>query len=160
MSGLHEIRRASLLDIEQVWQQRWSLPIVTMRGDHLPAGVEGLELVSTAGGELLGLVTFTMLGDLTEVVSLDALVTGRGHGSCLLAAAEEELRRRQVRGVVLTTTNDNLRAQQFYLRRGYRLVRLELDGMARVRAIKPCVGLFGAQGLPLRDMWELEKELT
>jgi len=29
----------------------------------------------------------------------------------------------------------------------------------RVRAVKPAVAVVGNEGIPLRDMWELEKEL-
>jgi hypothetical protein len=54
-------------------------------------------------------------------------------------AAEEELRRRGAKTVVLATTNDNVRALNFYMRRGYRLVRLHLDAMDGVRARKPGV---------------------
>ncbi len=45
------------------------------------------------------------------------------------------------------------------MRRGYRLVRLHLDAMDRVRQAKPQVRLIGDEGIPLRDMWELEREL-
>ena len=74
-------------------------------------------------------------------------------------AAEEELRRRGVKTVHLVTTNDNHRALSFYVRRGYRLVRLHLDAMDRVRQAKPQVPLIGDDGIPLRDMWELERDL-
>ena len=46
--------------------------------------------------------------------------------------------------------NDNLRALSFYLRRGYRLTRLHLDGMERVRAAKPQVPQSGAEGIALQ----------
>ena len=68
-------------------------------------------------------------------------------------------RRRGVRTAHLVTTNDNPRALSFYLRRGYRLVRLYLDAMDRVRQAKPQVPLTGNHGIALRDMWELEREL-
>ena len=71
-----------------------------------------------------------------------------------------ELRERGVRTVSVTTTNDNLRALTFYVRRGFRLVKLDLDGMERVRAAKPGVPLEGQEAIPLRDMLELEKELV
>jgi hypothetical protein len=74
-------------------------------------------------------------------------------------AAEEEVRSRGVKTVVLATTNDNVRALSFYIRRGYRLVRLHLDAMDRVRALKPGVPSTGREGVPLQDMWELEKIL-
>ena len=43
--------------------------------------------------------------------------------------------------------------------RRYRLVRLHLDAMDRVRQAKPQVPLTGNHGIALRDMWELEREL-
>ena len=84
---------------------------------------------------------------------------GGGAGTRIMDAAEDELRRRGVGKVVVATTNDNVRALNFYQKRGYRLVRLHLDAMDRVRERKPGVPLTGRDGLPLRDMWELEKEL-
>ncbi len=73
--------------------------------------------------------------------------------------AEAELRRRGVSTVCVSTTNDNPRALAFYVRRGYRLVGLHLDAMDRVRRLKPDVSAIGNDGIPLRDMWELEKGL-
>jgi hypothetical protein len=69
------------------------------------------------------------------------------------------LRENGVRTVSVTTTADNLRALAFYVRRGFRMVKLELDGMDRVRARKPGVPLEGNEGLPLRDMVELVRDL-
>jgi hypothetical protein len=51
------------------------------------------------------------------------------------------------------------RALSFYLRRGYRLVRVHLDAMDRVRRAKPQAPLTGNHRIPLRDMWELERGL-
>ena len=65
-----------------------------------------------------------------------------------------------VRTVSVTTTNDNLRALTFYVRRGFRLVKLDLDGMERVRAAEAGGAAGGAEAIPLRDMLELEKELV
>ena len=60
---------------------------------------------------------------------------------------------------VVVTTNDNARALAFYIAHGFRLVRLHLDAMDRVRRAKPQVPATGRDGVPLRDMWELRKEL-
>jgi hypothetical protein len=58
----------------------------------------------------------------------------------------------------LFTTNPNIGAITMYMRRGYRVVRIHLDAMERVRQLKPGVPM-EEDGLPLRDMWELHKEL-
>ena len=59
----------------------------------------------------------------------------------------------------LITTNDNMRALQFYQKRGYCLTKLYPNAMEEVRKIKPNVPELGDNGIPLRDELELEKEL-
>jgi len=144
--------------IARLWEEHWGLPIVTAKREYMPPDVEGL-VCRARDGRTLGLVTWAVDGQRAEIVSVNALEAGRGIGSRLMDAAEEELRRRGVRTAHLVTTNDNPRALSFYLRRGYRLVRLHLDAMDRVRQVKPQVPLTGNDGIPLRDMWELEREL-
>lgn len=153
------IRNATAGEIARVWVERWGLPIITPAGKYAPEDVEGLVLESAAD-ELAGLVTWKVLGTTAEIVTLDAWPTGQGGGARLLEAAEAELRSRGVARLFLVTTNDNARALGFYLRHGYRLVRLHLDAMERVRGEKPSVPETGTGGIPLRDMWELEKHLV
>jgi hypothetical protein len=107
-----------------------------------------------------GLVTWHIEGDAAEIVTVDAFQQGRHIGGRLLEGAEAELRRRGVHRATIVTTNDNLRAIAFYVRRGYRIVRIALDDLERVRAIKPNVPHMGQNGIPLRDMLALEKDLA
>jgi GNAT superfamily N-acetyltransferase len=152
------IEAASTELIARLWQEHWGLPIVTAKREYMPPDVEGLTW-HTRDGRTLGLVTWAVDGRRAEIVSLNALEPGRGIGSRLMDVAEEELQRRGVRTAHLVTTNDNPMALSFYLRRGYRLVHLRLDAMDRVRRAKPQVPLTGNDGIPLRDMWELERGL-
>jgi len=144
--------------IAGLWEDHWGLPIVTAEREYMPPDVEG-SAFRARDGRTLGLVTWAVDGQRAEIVSLNALEPGRGIGSRLMDAAEEELRRRGVRTAHLVTTNDNPRALSFYVRRGYRLVHLHLDAMDRVRRVKPQVPLIGNDGIPLRDMWEFERQL-
>ena len=153
-----DIEAAPTQLIARLWEERWGLPIVTPAREYMPPDVEGLAW-HARDGRTLGLVTWAVDGQRAEIVSLNALEPGRGIGSRLMDAAEEELGRRGVRTAHLVTTNDNPRALFFYLRRGYRLVRLHLDAMDRVRQAKPQVPLPGNHGIALRDMWELQREL-
>jgi len=139
--------------------ETWSFPVVTtLRTYESADALEGL-VWREERGEIAGLVTWFTEGDRAEIVTLDAYEQGRHIGGRLLDGAEAELRKRGVRRVSITTTNDNVRAIAFYLRRGYRIVRVELDGMERVRTLKPGVPLEGNEGLPLRDMLEFEKRI-
>ena len=152
------IEKASGEQIEAHLREAWGLPVVSVSREYMPEDVEGL-LWRDDGGAVQGFVMWAVDGEAAEIVSVEALRQGMHIGGRLLDAAEEALRARGVWRITIVTTNDNLRALAFYVRRGYRLVRLHTDAMDRVRARKPQVPLAGAEGIPLRDMWELEKEL-
>ncbi len=144
--------------IARLWEEQWGLPIITAKREYMPPDVEGI-VWRTQVGEGLGLVNLAVDGDRAEIVSIDAQERGRRIGARLMEAAEEELRRRGVKTAHLVTTSDNHQALSFYVRRGYRHLRLHLDAMDRVRDAKPQVPEMGNDGIPLWDMWELERQL-
>lgn len=152
------VEGASREVIAAVWAERWGDPIVTPWAVYGPDGVEGLCLRAPEGS-VRGLVTWAERPDDVEIVTLDALEPGRGDGARLLEEAERLLRSRGRTVVRLVTSNDNMRAVAFYQRRGYRVVRLHLDALDAVRRLKPSVPIAGAGGIPLRDLWEMEKAL-
>lgn len=144
--------------IDKHWRELWGLPLVSVRRNYVPGDVEGL-VYRDEWGAPQGLVTWHIEGESAEITSVDAFEQGRHIGGRLVDGAEEALRALGVRKVMIVTTADNLRALAFYIRRGYRLVVVHLDAMDRVRAVKPDVPATGHDGLPLRDMLELTKQL-
>ena len=143
--------------IASLWAARWGEPIVTPFAAYRPDDVQGLCLRD--GGTVLALVTWAAIGEEAEIVTLDAFEAGRGYGGRVLDEAERRLAAGGTRLVRLVTSNDNTRAVAFYQRRGYRLVRLHLGALDSVRRAKPGVPLTGIGGVPLRDLWEMEKPL-
>lgn len=152
-----DIKQATVLEIEAVWR-RWGLPIVTVDRVYSPTDVEGL-VALRANRTVLGLVTWSRENGFAEIVSLDSFIESQGLGSRLLESAEATLRSMGVNQVRVITTNDSLQALTFYLRRSYRLRIVHVDAMDRVRRIKPSVSRTSDTGLPVSDMWELEKKL-
>jgi hypothetical protein len=145
--------------IQKRWEQTWGLPVVSIDRNYTPEDVSGL-CWRDEWGEPQGLITWYIEGDCAEIVTLDAYQMGRHIGGRLLDGAEAELMRRGVRNISIVTTNDNLRAVTFYVRRGYRIVRVDLDGMDRVRRQKPGVPALGIDNIPLRDMLLFQKDFT
>jgi GNAT superfamily N-acetyltransferase len=145
--------------IRRYWEQHRGLPIVSTRATYMPEDVHGL-VWRDEWAEVQGLITWHIEGDWAEIVTVDAFQQGRHIGGRLIDGAEAELRRRGVARAMIVTTNDNLRALGFYVRHGYRLVKIALDDMDRVRSLKPHVPQQGQEGIPLRDMLELEKDLA
>jgi GNAT superfamily N-acetyltransferase len=154
-----EIRPATDGEIDANWCEfTGGPPVIGALRDYMPSDVEGLIWRDPATGRR-GLVSWWIDGERGEIASVHAEPPGSGTGTRIMDVAEEELRRRGVKTVIVATTNDNVRALNFYQKRGYRLVRLQLEAMDRVRAAKPSVPLTGRDSVPLRDMWELEKML-
>ena len=63
------------------------------------------------------------------------------------------------RRVSLMTTNDNIDALRFYLRRGYRITSVSLGAVNRARTMKPSIPLVAANGIPISDQLTLVKVL-
>jgi ribosomal protein S18 acetylase RimI-like enzyme len=109
--------------------------------------------------KIIGLVTYTFFGDICEIVSLDSKKENIGIGSALVKEVEKVARDNDYKKIRLITTNDNMRALQFYQKRGYCLTKLYPNAMDEVRRVKPNVPELGDNDIPLRDEIELEKVL-
>jgi ribosomal protein S18 acetylase RimI-like enzyme len=133
----------------------WGAVLIARKGELRDASVLPA-LVAERDGEPLGLLTYEVVGDELEVMSIESWDEGSGVGSALLAAALDAGRVAGCRRVWLITTNDNLRALRFYQRRGMRLVALYPGVVAAARARKPSIPLVGQDGISVTDELELE----
>ena len=75
----------------------------------------------------------------------------------LLEAVETKFHNRGLGRAWALMTNDNLRAAGLYLSRGYRLIRVHVDAVDKVREHKPELPDRGYEGIAIRDLWEFEK---
>lgn len=133
--------------------------MISVRRAYNPGDLEGL-VYFDEWEHPQGLITWHTDAEEGEIVTVDAFEQGRHIGGRLLDGAEAALRKRRVKRVTIITTNDNTRAYSFYVRKGYRLVAVHLDAMDRVREEKPGVPEVGMDGIPLRDLLELQKDLA
>jgi GNAT superfamily N-acetyltransferase len=130
----------------------WGLPVVSISGSYDPAALPGL--VAVANGALVGAITYHCAGDTCEIITLNALTPGHGVGSALLAAARQTADNAGHR-LWLITTNENVRAIEFYQRRGMDLVALHRNFADVVRRHKPA-GRPGATDSVIRFRHALE----
>ncbi len=121
--------------------------------------VDAAGLPALIAGDREGLATWRVVGDVAELVTLDAIVPGRGTGTALLARLVRRLRRAQVKRLRVATTNDNLDALRFYQRRGFRIVAVRAGAVERGRLLKPAIPAVGEYGIAIRDEIELEMRL-
>jgi len=152
------VRRLTADDLprlRQFWNEHWSGEIIVTRGNiHQPEEVEGFIAEDQAGW--VGLITYRILDDECEVISLDGTREGQGIGTALLRKVIEEARNRRCGRVFLITTNDNLYALGFYQRRDFALAAIHRGAINETRKIKSNISLIGQNHIPLRDEIELE----
>ena len=122
-----------------------------------PAELPGF--LAEVSNEIVGLVTYRIVADRCEVVSLDSKRPGNGIGTSLMAHVEALAEASGCSQVWLVTTNDNLRALRFYQKRGYRIIGVDPGAVDRARAVKPTIPRTGEGDIPIRDELTLAKAL-
>ncbi len=144
--------------VARLLADRWGSTQIVSRG--LVHDAESAEmLVAVRDGEIVGTATFVVGGDEAELLTLDALEEGAGVGGALLDEVARSAAGARALRLVLSTTNDNLRALGFYQRRGFRLVELFPGAVDRARKHKPSIPLVGDSGIPVRDELLLVRDL-
>lgn len=116
-------------------------------------------LLAERDGVIEGALTWIIVGNTAEIVSLNALAEGQGIASALLEKMESLLRAAAVERILLTTTNDNLRALAFYQKRGFRFVAIRPGAVDQARQKKPAIPETAENGIPIHDELVLEKHL-
>jgi ribosomal protein S18 acetylase RimI-like enzyme len=152
------VRVRPLTDADRTWiadtaAERWGSAVVVAHGEIFePALLPGF--VAGDEGRRVGLLTYRAGEQTCEVITIDAFEPRRGIGTALMGAVGALGHRR----IWLVTTNDNVPAQRFYERLGFRLVAVREGELERSRRLKPEIPLVGLGGVPIRD--ELEYELV
>ena len=144
--------------VNQFFIDNWFSTDMSIRGEIIDGTkLDGFLLQEES--TIIGLVTYTFFKDVCEIVSLDSKRENIGIGSALLKEVEKVAIDNNCKKMRLITTNDNMRALQFYQKRGYCLTKLYPNSMDEVRRVKPNVPELGDNDIPLRDEIELEKLL-
>jgi len=149
--------------IVRTLKRRWGSQTIVTRGRSCDAALlKALVAVDTTGAPepaRVGLLTYRLDPEALEVVTIDALKTGSGVGTALMASAVRIAQDAGVGRVWLITTNDNLRAVRFYQARGFRVVAVHEGAVDRARTLKPTIPLMAENGIELHDEIELELSL-
>lgn len=141
------------------WTKAWGSGFIVVNDRvHSADLVEGI--IARDGNEVVGVVTYVVRSGACEIVTIDSLKQQHGVGSVLLKAVASEALNRGCARLFLVTTNDNLRALEFYQKRGFHLATLRPGAVDRSRRIKPEIPLVGENGIPIRDEIELEYDLN
>ncbi len=155
MTGLRRLTPGDAPRLRQFWKQHWGGEEMIVHGEIFrPDSLDGFVTEDWSG-----LVTCNIRGGECEIISLDSLREAHGVGSQLVDAVVNEARRQGCRRVIVSTTNDNLRALGFYQRRGFSMSALRAGAVDRARKLKPGIPTLGENDIPIHDEIELEMKL-
>ena len=163
MSADPTIRSAAAEDAE--WIATASTAIGGPRvvsGGVLHDLMEHPALVAENRSDPVGLLVWRDERETREVLALRADPEGAGTGRALMTACCRDAAARGLARVALDTTNDNLRAQGFYQRFGFRLASVRIGGFAevlRLKSLPDTPAPVGQNGIPLRDILRLQLAL-
>lgn len=143
-------------EVSQFFKEHWgTTEMVISSGIYDCSKLDGFAYVE-AQQKITGLVTYILQE--SEIISLDSTVEGKGIGSSLVRAVEQQAFANNCTKITIITTNDNLHALKFYQKRGYFLVEILQNAVAQARLYKPEIPLVGNDGIPIRDEIRLQKQ--
>jgi hypothetical protein len=148
------IRQAGSADAAWVidfQRERWN---ATMTAAH-DESIDASTLPALIGGNYQGLATCGLLGRDAELITLDATPANTGTGTAIIDALVARLRAGGCKRLWITTTDDNLSALRFYLRRDFRLMQECPGAVDAARKLKPTIPLIGEHGIPMREEIDL-----
>ena len=144
--------------VRQVSIEHWASEIVVTRNSvYLVEEQPGF--IALLDNQRVGLATYRIEFNICEILTLNSLVPGRGIGTMLLEAVENEAKKQDCKRIWVITTNNNLEALGFYQKRGYVIKTIHSNAMEKSRRLKPEIPLIADNGIPIRDEIELEKFL-
>lgn len=136
--------------IAQFIAHHWHSRMVMSRGrSYFPHEHEGF--IDWRDGKIVGLLTMAYEDDALQLLTLNSVLEGQRIGSALMLMAIDDARRRGIHRIWLTTTNDNLRAFEFYQKLGFRIVQVNVGAVDVARKTKPQIPEVGQEGIPIHD---------
>lgn len=152
---LRPVNKMDIPYIRDVFTSRWDADFIVSRGKkHVPEELHGF--IATIDGRNVGLLTYKIVKNAMEIISIDSFQERLGIGTALINQAIKKAKTCGVYRVFIITTNDNVDALRFYQKRGFYMVKIYPKGVEESRKIKQSIPFIGEYGIPLRDEIELE----
>lgn len=158
MVHIQKITPAMKETIRMFMCENWGSSLMVSGGkEHQLEELPGFVALSEDG--IIGIITYELIGNMCEIVSLDSFEERKGIGTklvdCVLRVAEE-----QCRQVWLITTNDNMNALRFYQKRNFLMTNLYVNAVEEARKIKKEIPRIGYDNIPILHEIQLEYSLV
>ena len=141
--------------VNEILINEWESTDIIIRGEV----VDGTKLdgfVALKDNEIIGLITYMIKNNECEICSLNSFIEKIGIGTNLINKVIDVAKEHNCTRLKLVTTNDNIKAIEFYQRRGFVFSNIYKNAIENSRKIKPEIPMFAENGLPIKDEIEFE----
>jgi len=156
-----KIRKVEKQDKEWIQNliiKNWSEGIIIVRKKiYRPENLPGF--IAIKDNKRLGLVSYALNKSFCRIIALVSLKKKRGIGTRLINKVKKESKKKNLKKILLSTTNDNLLALRFYQRRGFCIKKVYPNIVEEYRKIKK-IPKIGKNNIPIRDEIELELNIN
>lgn len=154
--NIEQIRSEDKDEVARLMVRNWGDEMMVVHGESFRLSDQP-GFLARDENRILGLLTYRIDRNSDgELLSLDSFRENKGIGTALLERFLQLTRERGLNRVYLTTTNDNIRALQFYQRRGFTLCGFHRDAVTIARKVKPEIPPVAENGIPIEHELELE----
>lgn len=144
--------------VNKILEKEWEETKIISRGKI----IDGTKLdgfIAIKDTKIIGLITYIIENDECEIVSLNSFIENNGIGSKLIDKVKRCAKENNCKHLVLITTNNNVRAIEFYQKRGFEFSNIYINAIENSRKLKPRIPLYDDNGLPIKDEIEFKIKL-
>ena len=143
--------------VKSFFMEHWeTTQVVFSIGKFHYAELEGFAVMDE-NDKITGMVTYKVMNQQCEIISLNSEHEKQGVGSSLLYVIENIAKEKNCHSIKAITTNDNLQALKFFQKRGYVISDIVRNAVEESRKTKPEIPFYSTDGIPIRDEIILEK---
>ncbi|MBA4318148.1 MAG: GNAT family N-acetyltransferase [Flavobacterium sp.] len=144
------VTNADKENVCRIIKENWYSDLVVVHNSiYIPSNLPGF--IAEENENIIGLITYYIEDNNCEIVTLDSMKENCGIGSALINKVKEEAKNSNCTILWLITTNDNLHAISFYVKRGFELTGINKGAVNESRKIKPEIPLLGFNNIPITD---------
>lgn len=134
----------------------WGSDFIVTRGRKVYAAELPGFVAELPDSTTVGLVTYEVIGDQCEIVTLDAFEKFHGIGTALTEQVRDTVASQGCVRLWLITINDNIDAIRFYQKREFSIAAIHVNALEFSRRLKPTIPMYGQHNIPMKDEIEFE----
>lgn len=144
--------------IQDFMCENWGSSMMVSRGrvhhlEELPG------FVALENDRIVGILTYEVIKNMYEIVSLNSFEERKGIGTKLVDCALQVAKENECKKVWLITTNDNMNALRFYQKRKFSMTNLYVGAVEEARKIKKEIPFIGYDNIAISHEIQLEYKL-